>query len=599
MNRTNPAFLISGTLLLSLAATEAAAGEIQAYIGDPLAGGRIEHFQAGTGQALPIQDDLRGLRLVSLDFNGRLAIDELDPSLPRWQGDVPGAGRIQLAGEQGVLYRFERVLSGLPKRFGYLLVESSGAFRILAEVWGTGPGGEGDPYGDRIALAPDAARFLVATSLEAGGNLMEVDLASGQVDDRSAGLPPLELRRQSLRYLDGWLVAVGSRSVLRASTIPGSQLEPVTLGPGTSYFSGELVTSPDGSHAMTTAGSGPQSLHAWTIASSGPAQRATDEPWPISGAGFLPEAPHGPFLAVADDGVLCAWRIEGVDSRELFARRATAPAGQAATHVTADGVYADTLDEAGLLGMYGPDAVVFAVGERTDDPGVGIEKVDFFELRLDAGGSPQLQNLSLSSGQAGPPFDSIPELGPSSLRWLPAAQATVFYDEQSGGTGRLASFDPATSGVQTLVSEVKEVFFIELVGSSLLVSLRMDSQGQPHRLLRFSADLTGGSEVVQDAGDAELLRPVVDASGWIAYVEVPEVGQQRLHRYDANSASRTTFPVGAQAFGPVLAWTEDGDLALSLDRAGLRYFAGWPRPGGAPYRLQVISSTGGALLPGR
>jgi hypothetical protein len=247
--------------------------------------------------------------------------------------------------------------------------------------------------------------------------------------------------------------------------------------------------------------------------------------------------------------------------------------------------------------MFQPGKLLLAVGEKGVDVDVGIEKADFFEVSLDAAGAPTLVNVTGTSGEFTAPYLAIPTLTPLFLRWLPAVQAFFLFDEQGGGTGRLAAFDPATSGVQTILGGVKEVFFVELVGDALLVSLRMDTGNKPHRILRLPADLSAAPTVEYDAGDALLTQPLVDPAGWLAFKEVPDPGPQQLHRYRTSTDGLETFPVAAVSFGPVLAWTQGGDLAFSLDRAGLRYFAAWPRSG-APYRLQAVS-VDGALLPGR
>jgi hypothetical protein len=256
MNRSKLRAFSTFALLLGGAASPApAAGDVQAYLGAPSQGGRILGFAEGTGQLLPAQPELRGLRLMPLDYNGRLAADEFEPQGPRWRADVPGAGRIELPGGHGVLYRFERVVPGMDRRFGFLRIDPGGATQLLAERFGTGALGVEDPYGSFIALAPDGASFLVTTTPAAGGDLLQVDLISAQVVDRSAALQPLDFRPRSSRLMDTWSLVVAREGVFRTGLAAQDQLQSLSLDAGTTFYSGEVVLSGD---RRCTPGSSPR-----------------------------------------------------------------------------------------------------------------------------------------------------------------------------------------------------------------------------------------------------------------------------------------------------------------------------------------------------
>ena len=599
MKRTNRTNILKLVLVLAgLSPLGAASGELQVYLGDPSQSGRIRRFAEGSGAPLPVQPELRGLRLLPLDYNGRLGQDLANPLRPHLREDIPGAGRIELPGGLGVLYRFGRSVPGIAQRFGYLRILPDGSTQLLAERAGTGAGGAQSPYSDRVALAPDGKSMWIATTLAAGGNVIEIQLLNGSQTDRSASLAPLDLLPNSLRLQSDWGVAVASDGVLRGDLGPADELAVVALEAGTVFHSGTVVMSADGSKALTTAGASAATQHVWVFGRSGAVSRATRDARPMSGAGYLPDAPHGPFFAVDNDGILCAWRVEQLNSREVFVRRTTSPPNRPAAQVTSDANFTDTLDEAGILNMFQPGKLMMAVGEIGTDVGVGIEKVDFFEVTLDVAGVPTIRNITGSSGQFNVPYLQPPALGPLFLRWVPAAQSYVMYDEQSGGTGRLAAFAPGATGVQTLLADVKEVFFIEQLGNTLLISLRMSTGNKPHRLVRMPADLSSAPVVLLDTADSALLHAVADSSGWLACVEVPDLGLQRMHRYHVPSDTLQTFPLAALSYGPVLAWSPAGDLTFSLERAGQLFFAAWRTGGGGVYRLQATAPLG-ALLPGR
>ena len=590
--------ILSGVLLaLASSGQGLASSEIHAIVGSPTQGGEVRTFAEGTGLPLAPPAELRGIRLLPLDFNGRLTSDHLLPQAPKQRADIEGAGRIELPEGKGVLYRYRRSIPGQAELFGFMHIDPAGNVRVLGERIGSGQLATEDPYLGRVALGPDGERFLAMTTRAAGGDLFEVVIQSGESINRSAGLPALDFRPQSARLLGDWCLVVARQGTFRWTAGAGDQLSAVFLEGNPTFHSGELVLSQDHSQGLLTAGANSSSLHAWVVAKTGDGRRASSVPGPMSNAGYLPEATHGPFLAVANDGVLCAWRMEGAGSREVFARRSTAPANQSAALITGNNNFTDTLDEAGVLNMAQIGSLVMAVGEVGTDPGVGIEKADFFEVTLNDQGVSTIRNITGTSGQSAPPFLSIPSMTPLLMRWLPGTQSYVMYDEQSGGTGRLVELDLVGSGVRLLKDDIKEVFFIEQAGNALLVSVRLSTGSKPHQLLRFPSDLSSPPSVVLDTGDSALLHPVVDATGWIAFKEVPDVGQQRLWSLGTNPQALSSFPLLVDSFGPVLAWSPNGDLAFSFDLNGLRSFAAWPRAS-APYRLRAVN-TAGAVLPGR
>lgn len=601
MKRSNSTHWALAAALLAAVAS-ATNDELPVFLGSPAAGGELRAFAEGSGDLLAPDPALRGVRLLPIQLNAWLEVDAARPDHARQRDDLAGLGRIELPNGLGALHRFERRLGGGARSFGYLRVNAVGDVHLLAERLGTGALSNMDPYVERVAIAPGDSSFLTCTRRPAGGDVLEVDLLSGGVIDRTALSPPMVWLPDSLRRAPGWILAVARDGVWRGGVLQGDTLAPVALPGAPSLFTGEVVLSPGRSHAVTTAGASPALLHAFVLEALGPARRATRDAQRLAGAGYLPEAFHGPFLAVSDDGSHCAWRRLGATallSNELFLRRTAAPAQQPGTQVTADALVTDTLDEVGILTLFQANKLLVAVGEKGEDPGVGIEKVDVFEVSLDAGGAAQLVNRTGSSGDFSAPFLATPTITPLQRRWIPAAQAEVFHDESSGGSGRLIAVRPGVSGVQLLDPDVKEILFVEVVGNRLVVALRRSSGNKPHQLVSWPANLSGTPVLHLDAGDDELLQPSA-GGGWIAFTRVPEgVGlMQRLYRVNPVSGAVQAFPLAAPSFGPVMGWTTSASLAFSFERAGITAFAAWPTDGSAPYRLKATAPQG-TLLPGR
>ena len=129
--------------LASLALAPPASGDVTLFLGTPSGSGSVEvHDELGV-LAVRRPPELQGIVLLPVDFVGRSALSQLDPTRPRWRSDVAGAARLQLPGGVGSLYRYRRDgLPGTPSAFGFFLVEigvrvPEGVdpdYRILARV---------------------------------------------------------------------------------------------------------------------------------------------------------------------------------------------------------------------------------------------------------------------------------------------------------------------------------------------------------------------------------------------------------------------------------------------------------------------------------
>jgi len=217
-------------------------------------------------------------------------------------------------------------------------------------------------------------------------------------------------------------------------------------------------------------------------------------------------------------------------------------------------------------------------------------------------GVPSITNITATSGEFAIPYLETPAITPTFQRWLAPARSFFYYDDQGGKRGFLASFDPLATGVNVVQPDVKNVSFARIVQDQLLVSLRTARGHKSYQLVSIPTDLSDSPTVLLDEPNDEFLNPVVDSSGWIAFLQVPVPeplpGPQTLHRYHVPSGTLETFPLTSLNIGPVLAWSRTGDLTFSIELGGQLYFVVWPTEPGQDMRLQAIAPNG-ALLPGR
>src|SRR5690606_21934249 len=152
----------------------------------------------------------------------------------------------------------------------------------VGERAGAGVAQDQDPYLRRVSIAADGLWILAGTTVEGGGNALEIDLTTGVVHDRMQGLPPLAIADAGLVLGDGFGFIGTSQGVFRYRRQPGASAQRVRFEPQPAWFSGELVTSPNGLRAITTAGVGPGACTPWTFTLTGPAVQADDLLQPLS-----------------------------------------------------------------------------------------------------------------------------------------------------------------------------------------------------------------------------------------------------------------------------------------------------------------------------
>lgn len=570
----------------------------------PGTGNVVVHDELGISP--PVRPaELQGIQLVALDFVGRTNLDRLRPDKPRLGEDIPGAARIQLPLGQGSLYRYRRDPGGSAV-FGFFVVGADGAARSLWERPGTGAGAQTDPIATRVGVDPVGGAFLVGTTLAAGGDLIEVTL-DGSAIDRTPTLGPLPFQIGGVTLLSDWGVGVTSNAILRFEREDGAAASAVSFPGGPAghptFFEGSLVASANGNRVAFVAGDAPGSAHVWVAAPAGAARRVTTNPGPLSGAGFLPEHPAGPTLALSPDGAMCAWREEGV-SHESFVKLVQAP-NQVGLQITADERFTDTLDDTGVLAFIGLSTLILVVGEQ-DQAGSGeIEGGDFYQAELGGharstgggGSTAALSNLSGTSGDLQVPFLSQGELDTDTgfLR-IPGTTAILVPLEGSSGTGSLHRFDWALQSFDTLLTDVREVQLVQSAGSHLLLGMRRNFADDRRDLVSL-AGAPGSVPVILASlpDDTEFGRCASRADGTVALVA--EVGVDEF-------SGRVHLPSGAGAllsnqprtYGPAQGFAPDGSMVTTIVLpGGSSLFVVW-RPAGA--KALLTQPVTGYLLPG-
>jgi hypothetical protein len=594
------AMQITALLSCCLASVAAGSNQVALFRGTPGGVGDVVVVDPSGAIAAFTPPGLADITLESLDFNGRTDLSSLAPDSPRLRTDVPGAQRIELPAHSGSLYCYSRVPSagGPGRRYGLFVVDASGAARSVFEIQGVGPALAGVPFLTRVAIAGDGSHILLATKPTAGGDLFEIELATGHTINRTSSIPPQRFAPAGLQLAPSWGIAATATGVLRFDRASSSNAQPLSFsGAAPAWFSGEVVLSGSGAHAATIAGDAFDSARVFAFDPIGAATQVSSQPALLSGAGFLPEASHGPYLAISDDGSQCAWRTEGA-SREAFVARVPLAQPPFEEQVTANANYMDTLDEIGQFVFRAfSTRLSIAVGElSTNGPGA-IENLDVYEVTLPASGPAAIQNLTLSNGLAQPPFNAVSSLKPDALIAAPASDAVVFFNQRSGGTGDLLTAGPTSGGSIVLVPDVKSVEFIERAGSDLLVSLRRSVGAKNRELYRIGAPYTAASSALLTVDGADdFVRQAARADGTFVFVQHKATAES-LWRLTPLAPAPALFTNRPLDYGPTLGFAANGGAVFSVDPgANNSIFALWSS-NGPVHRLPVPVGPG-FVLPG-
>jgi hypothetical protein len=573
------------------------AGALQAqasvFRGPATGPGDILVFDA-PGVAATLPSELQGITLLPVDVSGRATYTQFYPDQCRLLQDVPGASRVRLPHDRGSLYRYSQEGPG-GTLFGYFIVHPDGRASHLASFPGTGSKGDNDPIPAPVSIDGSGSGMLVATTLEAGGDLFEITLATKAVRNVTADVGPIEFMPYGLTLLESWGAALTSAGPLRFSRAGGPTSYVVLQRPRTGratlgrnrfhggapqslpYMVPGFVKSADGSCVGLVAGESADLANVFVFGASGPAIRVNDQPAPMSGPGFLPAAPAGPTLALSPTGQRAAWKVNGQVSAECFSREVTDLSVPPEVQITGDAHFTDTLNDAGVISFFDPDSVVVLVGEAN---GIGgVEHADAFRASF-AGGSMALTNLSQTSGETTAPFLQRGDIDTSDgIYGIPGRNAAVIFVSGSSGQGSVLRMDGDSGMVETLRTSIDLVPFVDATGSDLVLGLHHDLPG-PYELLRVPFDpalpavsLSTGSPV-----DA-VLRHATSPDGYLAVI-VPSGGAESLGRIFVPTGLIEEATTTPHLYGPTLGFDGSGAVLATVQIGGTNRVVAWDGPGG-------------------
>lgn len=575
------------------AAAPASAASVSVWAGSSGAPGTVRVYDALDGSWF-VPPGLAGIELLPLSASGRTAVDEQREDRARVHVDVAPATRVRLPAGAGSLYQFRRVDAEVVVH-GLMLVDPQGVARSLFER--PAAGGVG-PFVPSVACAPNGALVAIATTVDAGGDVWQLDLATGTATNRTASLPPLVLGPNSIALGSSLALAVSPSGAWRFDPLAPGDAQPVPIeGEAFTWFRAEAVASPSSTAFAFVGGSGPQLAEVLVARASGPAlstgaPRSTVEP-----AGFVPDAANGPWIAVADDGATCAWRSSDGHgySRELFLARTAATASTASTqHVTRDELFEPYLDEVGTLVFVPGGALLFGAG----DPGLLgstiYGRMDLFRAQLDGSGL-ALANLSGTSGDPTPPFVAYPTLDPARIVWH-APQQRFLVHEPEGVSGRLLQVTAqAGAGLGVISEELTTLDLLETLGDEVLLALEDGEEEQG--LERVESGEGETEELYEYSSTTAFSRGVAGPDGWYAFV-LREGATEFVGEVHAATGVVRILTSRPLVYGTSFGFASDRTLFVSVGvPGGPSIFLAWPAQG--PVRRLSAQPITGFVLPGR
>ncbi len=577
-------------------------GTVCIFARNTLNTGDVRVFDEATGASLATPDDLRGIRILPIDFVGRTQLLEFTEGRPRYMTDVPSASRLVLPKAQGSLYRFSRQTPE-GRVFGFMHIDGKGAPHALAQRIASGRLTGTDPYLPLIAVSPEGDSFMVATRFEAGGDAYEVDLKDGRVFNRTGNTGPLAIRQFGLGLQKEWGVIAAHRGVLRFKRASSKSADrfaiPISFGQPWAWYQGDLVFSLNGKWAMTVLGNTPDTGHVWAFSADTAPRRVSVMPNPNAGAGFLPEFRAGPFKAISDDGMLCAWVNKGASSRELHIGRGPEAGVLDSEQVTRPLYFHDTLDEIGQAGFFKPDRLTFLAGAK-DYIHTGMNRADVFEATMPQNSDTlQIENLSMTSGEDESPYTEYGTVEPDRVLWSPYDERFVIFDGEHGKA--LYTVDAEGTGLTSILTGIQKLNMLNIARQGVLFDARRTAEaGGLHEMYRLhSLDTVDPVTLVSTVSvDTEFVRPALRRDGWVTFVAVDTDEQTEvLSKVNVGSGAFQSFALTSQSYGPALGYTHRGSVLFSLETPGATSYMLWPFGSSQGVALQASPDTGFVLPP--
>jgi len=549
-------------LAAALAGPALGQGAVCVFQGPGGGTGRVVSVDEQSGALLPAVPQLQAIQLVSFEAAHRCRLTELLPRTARRNLDAWNVAHLVLPGARGSLHHYRRSEGSL-QVYGFFVVRPDGTAQVLHEL--PVAAGSPDPYLSKVAVDMDGSAFLVATRIGAGGDLLEVRL-DGSVLNRTQSVPPLRIGLDSLHLGPGFGAAVSGRGFVRFNRAAGAQIElvPFSAGEQQPQYFDALASSLNGQWCVAIAGSDAQNAYPYVFGASGASQRANAAPSVFTGAGFMPQSPSGPYLAVSNDGTQAIWRTSVTTPTQTSGEAMLGFVAQPmqAEMLSSNARMLDTLDEVGLFGFRIDGTAIMAVGERTIGPaGITLDKADLYGVAANPA-SVQFSNLSNTSGDTTVPFTTLPTWDIQQLHLLP--DGSGFLVEQDGVQPSIEHLSHA--GVRTmLVNGVRRVQQTTMVGNRMLLAIQKAGGSRPVELHQIEFGATPQASLLQ-TGDSTLVYSnlAIRPDGWAAWSADDLVNPSRVQRLLVGGlAPMGDMSLGSQVVGDALDWTQAGNTVFT------------------------------------
>ena len=182
-----------------LLATMPSAGGVVVFRGQPGGAGNVTIVDPSGSPPPTVPAGLAGITLLPIDTSGRAELDALRSNRAQRKTSNMVGSYLALPASQGSLYRYSTP-SAAGTDFGLFVVDALGDARRVLTLPGSGALSNQSPFLSAVAVAPNGDRVLAITKPADGGNLLDIDLATGAVIDRTSGVAPQRFLVNALHY---------------------------------------------------------------------------------------------------------------------------------------------------------------------------------------------------------------------------------------------------------------------------------------------------------------------------------------------------------------------------------------------------------------